>query len=125
MQRGSTVSTSLAVYTKYTAPHPEIYCNKFDVYAEIQADVCNVGDAEILRRFDAMKLIRKNFVRVDVFFDSRLNLEFEETPTITVDATPANAGGAPSLYLDISLIFVIEFVDLLYNILHNLLLSIY
>ena len=118
-------SYQLAFYNKYIAPHPEIYGSRFDVYAEIQVDARNLSDADIIRRLDATKLIRKNFVRVDVLFDWQLSLEFEETPSITVDAMPANFGGALSLYLDISLIFVIELVDLLYNIFHNVLWSIY
>ena len=116
-------SYQLAFYNKYIAPHSEIYGNKFDIYADIQADIGNLSEEQVLKRIDATKLIRRNFMRVDVLFDSNLSFELEQTPAITVDMMPSNVGGALTLYLDISLIFIVEIVDLLYNIYCQLLMS--
>ena len=74
----------LAFYDKYIDAHPEIYGNKFDAYAEIQADVGNVSDAEIL------KLIRKHFIRVVVLFDSYSSIELEESPSMNMDNSDNN-----------------------------------
>ena len=92
-------SDQLAFYNRFVAPRPEIYGNSFDVYAEIQADVGNVSDAEVLRRVDEAKLIRKNFIRINVPFNSHSSIELEENPSMTVDALTSSIGGAVSLWI--------------------------
>ena len=88
-------SNQLAFPNKYIESYPEIYGNKFDVYDEIQADVGNVSDVEIMRRLDETKLIRKNFVRNSVFFDSYSRIDIRENPSITVDHLVSSIGGTP------------------------------
>ena len=110
-------SYQLSLYTKYIAPHPEIYGNKFDVYAEIQTDVGNVSDAEIIKRLDDTKLIQKNFIRVSVLFDSLYSsIELVTSPTMTVDLLTSSVGGIMSLWLGLTTIFIFEVIDLLYSV---------
>ena len=119
--RGLAVPTSSPSTTGSSHHTRKSTCNKFDVYAEIQADVGKVSDAEIMRRLDATKLIRRNFVRVSVLLDSYTSIEFEENPAMTVDSLTSSVGGTLHLWLGMTITFVVEIVDLLYNVL----LSIY
>ena len=106
----------LAFYDKYIAPRPKIYGNKFDVYAKIQADVGDVGKAKIAKRLDETTLIRKNFVGISVLFESYSNIEIEESPTVTVDLLTSLFVGALCLWMGITTTFLIEVVELVYNI---------
>ena len=110
-------SYQLAFYNKYIAPHPEIYGNKFDVYARIQTDVANVSNAEIIKRLYDEKLIRKNFIRVNVLFDSYASIEIVTSAVMTVDQLTSSVGGALGLWIGITTIFVMEMIDLLYKLL--------
>ena len=117
-------SYQLAFYIQHIAPHPEIYGNKFDEYAEIQADVGNVSDAEIIKRLDGTSLMLKNFIRVSVLFDSYSSIEIVESASMTVDQLTSSIGGALSLWMGITTIFIIEVIDLLYSV-FNVIFNIY
>ena len=90
-------SDQLAFYKKYIAPYPKIYDTQFDVYAEILANVGNVSNVEILRRVEETKIIRKNFLNINVLFDSYSSIEIDESPLLTVDYLISNVGGTLSL----------------------------
>ena len=115
----------MAFYDKYTTGHPETYGIKFDFNAEIEANIGNVSVAETMRRLDEINLITKNCMRVDVVFEFQLSLEFAETPAITVDVMPAHVDGAMTLHLNISFMFIVDIIDLLYNIIYNDMFSTY
>ena len=114
----------LAFYNEYVAPHPEIYGNKFDIYADIRSDVGNVSDAGIMRHLDDVKLMRKNFVRISDLFDSYSIFEIKENSTMTVDNLVSSVGGALSLWMGITATFLIEVLELFYNIVYNILRNI-
>ena len=52
-------------------------------------------------------------------------MKFEETPAIPVYVMPSQVGGTLAMYLRICLIFLVELVDLFYNILYKGLFLLY
>ena len=110
-------SYQLAFYNEFIAPHQEIYGKTFDVYAEIQADGGNVSDADIRKRLDEVKLIRKNFVRINVLCHSYSSFVLEENPSMSVDQLTSNVGGTPSLWMGITTTLFVDVIELLWNIL--------
>ena len=105
----------LAFYETFIAPHQDIYGNRFDVYGEIAKLVGNITGVEVMTMIDNAKLIKENFVRVDVLFDSYSSLELAEVPAMTDERLAANIGGVLSLWMGITTIALIEIIELLYN----------
>ena len=74
-----------------------------------------------MRRSNKTQLVRKNFVRISVLFDSYTSIEISENPSMTVNSLVSSIGG--TLWMSINTIFVIEIFELFYNIIINILVN--
>ena len=109
-------SYKLAFYDAYVANSSAIYGHKFDVYARIKAQISNASDDVIMERLAASTLIEENFLQLNVVFDSYMSLEFDDLPAMTVELLAANVGGTLSLWLGVTLMAIVEVVELVYKV---------
>ena len=57
------------------------------------------------------KLIKNNFVRIVVVFDSYSKIEFVESPAMTVSGMTSSVGGMLSLLMAVTITFAVEVID--------------
>ena len=108
-------STQLAFYDKFLADSDNrLFGNKFDVYRDIHQS--NLSAADKMTRLNSFDLIERNFLRVNVIFGQRGLERLNNTPSITWIGLASNIGGGLSLWIGVSVMTVIELIELLYRI---------
>ena len=87
-----------------------------DHYAAIQnLDPINISDSALIM---AERLVKKNFLSAYILIQSRLE-EYHDIPKVTLGSILAQLGATLNLWAGITVIIVVEFIELLYETIHK------
>lgn len=107
------VSTQLTFYDQYIANESK-YGNKFDVYDQIRKT--EVNQVDIIKRLQQTHVMEDNFIQLNIIFDKYNPMVLKDVPSMTVDRMLSLVGGALSLWLGITVMTAVEFVQLVFDL---------
>lgn len=106
-------SRQLAFYDKYI--NGKGYPKDFAVYDRIKKQM----ETNALAAYAALQeesLIRRNFLKIKVYFDGRNVLQYKDTPIHTPSSVSGSLGGILNLWIGISFVTAIELAELIYKL---------
>lgn len=111
-------SVQLLFYDKYIAHSPHIFGDKFAAYGEISGKMKNktLSDEEAISLLQKMDGLQNNFIQLNIFFQHYTPMVLKESSSITSDKMLSLIGGALSLWLGITVMTVIEFVQFIFDL---------
>ena len=116
-QTGSAVwpheSRQLAFYRRYIKGRQ--YPANFNIYDDIQSEIKH-SPGMAYERLHSASLIRRNFLKVRVFFGGESVILLRDTPLHTAESVSGSLGGILNLWIGISFVTVIEIGELFYNL---------
>ena len=91
------------------------YAWRFKVYEDI-ANISKFNDSEAKRKLDQTHLIENNFVHLKIFFKNNVVTTVRTKKMYDFDFLLGSIGGAMNFYCGITVIFLVEVVELIVNI---------
>ena len=110
-------SRQLAFYNKYIKGFG--YPSEFNVYDEIEREF-ESNPRAAYKRLQTETLLKRNFLKVKVYFDGRNVLQYRDSPVHTPSSVSGSLGGILNLWIGISFVTAIEIAELFYNIISNM-----
>src|SRR6218665_446200 len=107
------VSTQLTFYDQYIANN-SIYGNRFDIYDQIRKTAKNQKD--LIEMLEATHVIEDNFIQLNIIFDRYTPMVLKEVPSLTGSKLLSLVGGALSLWLGITVMTAVEFVQFVFDL---------
>ena len=109
-------------------PHPSYQMAFYNTYingtgidtalglaADIQAQRKNPPSGDFNDPLD-IDAIKQNFLQLNIFFGDQMYTEVLDQPSISVSVLLATIGGALNLWIGITIMTLVEFVELMYNL---------
>lgn len=108
----------LPFYQKYIRSSPNIYRNRFDRYGELLREYTagNLSTDAVMDTLEQTGLIEKNFLQLNVYFDTEIVHMQEDTAATTWETLMSNIGGALNLWLGVTVLFAAELIELTYDL---------
>ncbi|ESO02512.1 hypothetical protein HELRODRAFT_161790 [Helobdella robusta] len=114
------VTQHLSVYKSYVknGMYKTIHPDLFKSYEDLANQKSNgtMNDTEIIKKLNELTLIKKNFLQVNIVFESNKPLLIEDKEMITPETMLSSIGGSLSLWLGITIMTLAELVEFIFNL---------
>ena len=108
-------SRQLAILEELYRTKPHLRA-KFEVYEPIIDDWWNREHAEAMKKLKITDIIHRNLVQLQIHFNGRAVLRYEDTPMLTGSAMFGTLGGVLNLWIGITFVTFIELLELFYRV---------
>ena len=113
------VTKQLDVFATYISGkgYDNIKREKFVEYGDIWNASKTLSAEEVVRRLGQLHRLEENFIQLNVIFDKMNPMTLRSVPAVTSEKLLSLVGGTLSLWLGITVVNAIEFIDFLYAVL--------
>jgi len=106
-------ASTLAFYSEYIQPFPQVYGNKFGAYGELQKRVGNMTPHDSVAQIKSINLIPKNFIQLNIAFLTQNYQVNADMAAVGWETLFSNLGGALNLWMGITILFAAEVIEFL------------
>ena len=110
----------MAFYKKYMNSKGDKIPIEDDNYKDIN-DMMNQNESKGMERLIESGLVKDNFIKIRIFFPNYDTVNITDTPKYTTQSFLGSLGGILNFYSGITMFFLVELLEILYNLLKHML----
>lgn len=113
------VTKQLDFFATYIHRHEDynIKRERFQAYGDILNEYPTLSADELVEKLRQVHLLEENFIQLNVIFDKMNPMTLKSVPSVTTEKLLSLIGGTLSLWLGITVVNAVEFIDFIYAVL--------